>query len=259
MSLIWYDNYKGVRIVKIARVIFMALGMLVITNAVAASLVSNLHFGIVLFYILGIGLLAVSLFMKLLIKIIPKTIRYLLAVLCVISTIFMCFLYGYGITDTVTYTEDALVVLGAGIRGEALSDHLKNRLDAAVDYHTKNPQAVIVVSGGQGPEEDITESLAMERYLISQGIPAERIVQEGRAASTEENFRYSKELLDRHFDKPYSVVFITNDYHIYRAELIAQRSGFMSVSHCHHATPWSLILPNGLREMVAVVKTWILG
>ncbi len=45
------------------------------------------------------------------------------------------------------------------------------RLEAAIAYYERNPKVLLVVSGGQGPQEDISEALAMERYLIERGIP----------------------------------------------------------------------------------------
>ena len=104
--------------------------------------------------------------------------------------------YSFGFTDTVTYKEDAVIVLGAGLRGENLSLILRNRLDAAVEYYNENPEAVIVVSGGQGPDEDIPEAEAMERYLYEQGVPLNKIIKEDKSTSTEENFKFSKELLE---------------------------------------------------------------
>ena len=50
-----------------------------------------------------------------------------------------------------------------------------HRLGKAVDAN-RNYKAIIIVSGGQGPQEDITEALAMERYLKNKGIPQERII-----------------------------------------------------------------------------------
>ena len=83
-----------------------------------------------------------------------------------------------GGTDNVTYQEDAIIVLGAAVRGEEISGALQKRLDVAIEYYQKNPDVVIVVTGGQGPQEDITEALAMERYLLANGIPKEKIIED---------------------------------------------------------------------------------
>lgn len=247
------------KIHKIGEYILMALGAVIIANAVIASFLSNMNTGILLTYALGAIFLLCGVFFKSIIKRVPKWVKCVISTGVLLVTIFVLFLFLYGSSNNVTYKEDAVIVLGAGIRGEELSENLKNRLDRAVDYHSKNPNAVIVVSGGQGPQEDITESLAMERYLLEQGLSEDKILKEENATSTKENFQYSKELLDGHFNAPYSTAFITSDYHIYRAESTAKLVGFESITHCHNSTPWYMILPNGLRECLAVVKLWILG
>ena len=104
-----------------------------------------------------------------------------------------------GGTDNITYKEDAIIVLGAAVRGEEISGALQKRLDVAIEYYQKNPDVVIVVTGGQGPQEDITEALAMERYLLANGIPKEKIIKEEKATSTYENFKFSKVLLNEYF------------------------------------------------------------
>lgn len=87
----------------------------------------------------------------------------------------------YGVRDTVTYEEQAVIVLGAGIKGNQVSRTLQLRLDKTIEYAQKNPNALIVVSGGQGPQETVTEACAMEKYLLENGIRAERILKEEQA------------------------------------------------------------------------------
>ena len=53
---------------------------------------------------------------------------------------------------------DAVIVLGCGVRGERVSLTLARRLDAALAYLEENPKAYVVVSGGQGAGEDISEA-----------------------------------------------------------------------------------------------------
>ena len=165
----------------------------------------------------------------------------------------------YGRTDTLTGDEDAIIVLGAGLRGDRVSLTLRDRLDAAIDCFDQNPDVLIVVSGGQGPQEDITEALAMERYLMEHGVPADRIVKEDRSTSTAENFAFSKALLDKRLGENYSVAYITNDFHILRAGQVASRQGFDQITHAHSSTVWYLVVPHCLRECVAVLWYWISG
>lgn len=170
----------------------------------------------------------------------------------------MGFLGVSGLTDKVTYEEDAIIVLGAGIHGEKVSRVLQMRLDTAVLYFSKNPEAIIVVSGGQGPEEDISEALAMERYLLEKKIPQDHIIKEDRSTSTAENFRFSKQLLDQYFDGDYQTAFTTNNFHIFRAQLIAHDIGISSNSI--HAPIDGYMMPVVyVREVLALVVYLLLG
>ena len=168
------------------------------------------------------------------------------------------FLGVYGNRDTAQYHEDALIVLGAAVRGDTVSLPLKYRLDKAVEYAEKNPDAVIVVSGGKGPQETVTEAYAMEKYLRKKGVK-NLILKEEKATSTAENFRFSKEILDAHFKKEYRATFITNGFHIYRASNMAKDAGFSEISHLHAKIAWYNVVHNYLRESLAVLKYWILG
>ncbi len=172
-----------------------------------------------------------------------------LFVLFIAFTVFVC---QYGQNDNVTYEEDALIVLGAKVNGETPSLLLAERLNAALQYYDLNPDIVIVVSGGQGPNEAITEALAMERYLMAKGVPADKIIREERSTTTVENFVFSKELLDSHFDGLYKTVIVTNDFHIFRSNLIAEGIG-MESSHVHAKIPLRSVPANYLRETIAIV------
>lgn len=232
----------------------MTLGGIVLLNAVAVSFIQNPNAGIFMTYALGLFLVLLGAFLDKLLEKIPAWLKITFLSAVGVALVFLCVLFIYGDCDNVTYTEDAVIVLGAGIRGEEPTETLAERLDVAVEYHKKNPDAVIVVSGGQGHNEDITEALAMERYLAAAGVAADRIIKEERSTSTAENFAYSKEILDEYFDGEYSVAFITNDFHVMRASLAASRSGYADVTHAHSSTAFYTFLPNTLRECLAFVK-----
>lgn len=120
---------------------------------------------------------------------------------------------------------DYLVVLGAGLYGSTPSPTLKSRLDSAVLYSYANPNTTIIVSGGQGEGEDITEAEAMREYLVAHGIPSDRILEENESTSTLENLRYSFSIIDQDFkggEEP-KIAVISNEFHLYRTGLIAKR------------------------------------
>ena len=126
---------------------------------------------------------------------------------------------------------DAVIVLGAGLRGEQVSRTLASRLNVAAEYLENNPDTIVIVSGGMGAGETVTEAYAMKNYLLRKGIDESRILCEEESTSTMENFEFSKIILDEHFAyENYTVVFATNDFHCIRAGIYAERAGFSAQS-----------------------------
>lgn len=223
--------FRGRLMKKLLRIILDFIGIALLLDASFLAFIINFNFGIIITYALGLAFLLYGIYFE---KINATTDRGLLKWLkyavftgSILTATLITFLAVYGNVDTVTYEDEhAVIVLGAGINGETPTLPLIHRLDKAVEYHSKNPGAVIVVSGGRGFQETITEALAMEQYLMMRGISREKIIKEEKATSTYENFVYSKELLNDHFSqKPYKAVIITNDFHIYRAHKIAEIVG----------------------------------
>ena len=243
-------------------IVYIIVGIMLIGNFLVMTTVSNLHFGLVLSLVIGCYLLGWGVLQKKhpegkVFRVFRWIHRLFLAGIAYLLIVSL-FLGIYGNRDTVDYQEDALIVLGAAVHGETVSLPLKFRLDCAIEYAEKNPDAVIVVSGGQGNQEDITEALAMERYLIQNGV-TNLIVKEERATSTYENFLYSKKILEKLFGEEYRVAFVTNDFHIYRSEQMSDQVEFPTVTHLHGKTAWYNVVHNYLRESLAVTKLWILG
>lgn len=245
----------------ILQILFIILGLFVLANGLYASTVCNMNAGLIVNILLGIVTLAYGIFYRILIKKLPKWLIGLYYFGLTLIAIVIPVMFISGGNDNVTYDEDAVIVLGAALRGERISGALQKRLDAAIEYYQENPDVVIVVTGGKGPQEDITEALAMERYLMENGIPQDKIIKEEQATSTYENFKFSKELLDEHFGElgitDYKLAYITDDYHIYRAGQLAKIAGLGEMTHCHSNTHKTIILPSGLRECMAIVKLWI--
>lgn len=242
---------------KFFRVLLIVVGAALVLNAGVMFLTSNLNVGIIAELLLGASVLLYGIFIDSFVARLPKALKVIFwAGVCVV-TVFVTALLGYGVSDNISTKEDAVIVLGSGIRGEQLTVGLKNRLDCAVAIYEENPEVLIVVSGGQGPQEDITEALAMERYLLRCGVEKDKIIKEEQATSTYENFRFSKQILDGIFGEEYDVAFVTNEYHIYRAGALAKINGFEDVTHAHSSTVWYTVIPSCIRECMAVIKMWI--
>jgi uncharacterized SAM-binding protein YcdF (DUF218 family) len=149
---------------------------------------------------------------------------------------------------------DYLIVLGAAIEGETITPFLKARLDAGVIYLQKYPDAKVVVSGGQGKGEDITEAEAMRRYLVANGIDENRILLEPTATSTMENFKLSKRLIENITGEPLTeAVFVSNSFHILRSKMLARRNNLKA--HAISRNPSDRQFSMYIREYFAFIKS----
>ena len=115
----------------------------------------------------------------------------------------------------------AVIVLGAGVNGETPSLTLRTRIDAAAAYLEEHPDVPVVLSGGQGPGEAITEAECMRRALVRRGVDESRLYPEERSTSTQENLRYSRAILEElGVDQAQRVAIDTSDFHLCRARLM---------------------------------------
>ena len=115
----------------------------------------------------------------------------------------------------------AVIVLGAGVNGETPSLTLRTRIDAAAAYLEEHPDVPVVLSGGQGPGEAITEAECMRRALVRRGADESRLYSEERSTSTQENLRYSRAILEElGVDPAQRVAIVTSDFHLCRARLM---------------------------------------
>lgn len=150
---------------------------------------------------------------------------------------------------------DYLIVLGAHVDGTRLTLALLERTRRALRYLEEHPSTKAVLSGGKGEGEEITEAMAMYRYLTEHGIEKGRLLLEERSTSTKENLAFSLELIGTDV----SVGVVTNHYHVLRGVLIGRKFG------CKRIWPvpsryrsWRLLIYIP-REILALVKDKLVG
>ncbi|MEU9098276.1 ElyC/SanA/YdcF family protein [Streptomyces sp. NPDC048361] len=148
-----------------------------------------------------------------------------------VSFLFFCFIayaFLYGRLQP-RKNLDYVVVLGCGLaEGDQVPPLLASRLDRARRVYdaqlARGNSPLIIVSGGKGSDEQVPEAHAMAEYLAARGVPAEYILREDRSRTTEENLRYSAELMSAG-SPDYTCVIVTNNYHAFRAALTARATG----------------------------------
>lgn len=157
---------------------------------------------------------------------------------------------------------DYMIVLGAQMKNSGPSVAYKYRLDAAYEYLINNPNTICIVSGMQGVNEPIAEGTGGVNYLISRGIPKERLIAEDNAEDTDDNITFGYEIIKEHNViygsgkdvSELSVVIVTNNYHVFRGVGLARKQLPCKVSGLAGKND-TLYIPNAMvRETLGILK-----
>lgn len=167
----------------------------------------------------------------------------------------------YGAYDHIQGDPQIMVILGCQINPWGPSVLLQDRLDKALDYLEDHPDMTVVVSGGQGPDEHISEAQCMYDYLTEHGVDEEQILLEDRSSNTVENLRYTMELLaDEGYDTTADMVVVSNGFHLTRVRMLWSRVCGGDDNLSTLAAPSSHVpsrLKMYIREPLALVKSFV--
>ena len=183
--------------------------------------------------------------------------RTLSALLYVIISLFalylLCLMAMYSLSAVLNLIHlrkrrraDYIIVLGCKIMGSRVTPLLAARIERGIELLRCNPRAVLILSGGQGPGEDMPESEAMAAYALEKGVDPERILTESRSVSTQENLLFSMELITK--EKP-RILLVTTAYHVFRALILAKQQGIRCVGY-GAKTKWYFTLNAIIREFI---------
>lgn len=137
---------------------------------------------------------------------------------------------------------DYLLILGGNVIGaDTPSPQLFERMKAAADYLEEHKNVIAVPCGGCFREgQKKSEAAIIADYLISQGISPERIILEDKSSTTYENFEFGIPIIEKHSGKNAEnlrIAFLSSDYHMHRAGIIAKQSGIKDVRRVSCPTP----------------------
>lgn len=125
---------------------------------------------------------------------------------------------------------DYVIIHGCGLAGgERMTRLLANRVDKAIEiYNRCRKKPILIPSGGRGSDEKISEAEAMRRYLVEYGIPQEHILLEDNSATTLENLKNSKKIIDSRPGGKRTAL-VSSNYHMYRCLSYARSAGLNCV------------------------------
>ena len=131
-------------------------------------------------------------------------------------------IYTYG-NNVVDVKADAAIVLGAAVWGDEVSPVFRERINHAVDLYRRGKVRKIILTGGQGNSDELTEAAAARDYAIKNGVQAGDILIEERSHTTYENVVNAKQLADANGLK--KVLIVSDPLHMKRAVAMARDIG----------------------------------
>ncbi|HJC00772.1 MAG TPA: YdcF family protein [Candidatus Flavonifractor merdavium] len=167
----------------------------------------------------------------------------------------------YGSHDHIRGDPQVMVILGCQVKSWGPSVLLQDRLDKALDYLEDHPDLTIVVSGGQGPDEPVSEARCMYDYLTEHGVDEAQILLEDQSHNTVENLRYTMDLLaEAGCDTTADMVVVSNGFHLTRVRMLWSRVCGGDYNLSTLAAPSSHVpsrLKMYIREPLALVKSFV--
>ena len=155
---------------------------------------------------------------------------------------------------------DYVVVLGAKVNRDGPSVSLMDRICAAYEYAESHPDTILVLSGGQGTDEPITEADCMYRELIALGVDPHQLRLEVNATSTWENLNFSLEYIQHETgSRPAKIGVISSEYHLFRASLFAKACDVEFVGIPARTSRWGQRINHFMREVAGVWHYLLLG
>ncbi|RDY22497.1 YdcF family protein [Romboutsia maritimum] len=155
--------------------------------------------------------------------------------------------------------QDFIIVLGSRLMGDKVPPLLASRVNKAISFYNKQSKISkppkIIFSGGQGHDEEISEALGMQLYAIDKGIPMKDTILEDKSVSTLQNMKFSKSIMDNLMPTSYNSIFVTNNYHLFRAGIYARLANLKSQGIGSKTAKY--FLPNAMiREYIAIVSMY---
>ncbi|MDF2633848.1 MAG: hypothetical protein K0R78_722 [Pelosinus sp.] len=186
-----------------------------------------------------------------------KLRKYILYILLLITLVIEIPIIAVGYL-TQPVKSDTIIILGAKIIGQDPSLMLRLRLDKAIKLYEAGYASTLIVSGGQGLDENVSEAVSMKNYLLSHGIPTERILVEDRSFNTYQNLANSHKIMQENNLK--TAIIVSNASHIRRSLLLAQTLGIEATgSPAPMASNPYLTTKQYVREGAAVAALLLTG
>ena len=202
-------------------------------------------------------------------------LKVLLALLLVAAVIFAGLEVYIAVHSRTTLRSNpqpkVMVIFGCQMRSDGPSILLKDRLDTALAYWEEHPDIKIVVTGGKGDDEHLSEAQGMYDYLTAHGVDGANIYKEDQSRNTWQNVNYTLDLMGEvgmstdittgettGMNPGGDVILVSNGFHLARIKMLWARAGGSAKNISTLAAPVSHA-PSAVqmffREPLALVKS----
>jgi uncharacterized SAM-binding protein YcdF (DUF218 family) len=130
---------------------------------------------------------------------------------------------------------DAIVVLGAAQYNGHPSPVFRARLDHAAVLFRRGLAPHLLVTGGVGAGDTVSEAVAGLRYLVAERIDAAAVVAVATGRSTEPSLRAAADWIKAHGGR--RVILVSDGFHMLRLCLMARRLGLVPLGSPARRSP----------------------
>lgn len=161
--------------------------------------------------------------------------------------------------DEVKQDAPVMIVLGCKVNPDGPSLALVSRMDKALEYWRTHPETELILSGGQGANEPVSEAQAMAEYFLANGVPAELLHLEDGSTNTRENLRNSMTVMEGLGYDPAQtpVIVVSNGFHLARVRLLCARYGLEADTLSAPMPTLPSAVKSYTREVFALIKSFL--
>lgn len=124
--------------------------------------------------------------------------------------------------------SDVAIILGASTDNGQVSPVYQERLNHGIELYREGYVKKLIVTGGMGKGNEQSDADAAKQYVIMQGIPEADILVEQKSTITQENLKYSKQIMGQNGYE--TAIIVSDPLHMKRSMLLAKDAGINAYS-----------------------------
>jgi uncharacterized SAM-binding protein YcdF (DUF218 family) len=157
---------------------------------------------------------------------------------------------------------DAIVVMGAAQYQGKPSPVLRERLDHALALWQRGLASRMVLTGGTGEGDSVSEAAVSRVYVMSHGVPDSAILLENDGRTSAQSLRAAVDLL--HERELTTAIVVSDPFHMLRLEVLGRRYGIDPYTSPalpgpgaqHILRRWGNLMAESIKAPLAIFIDW---